>query len=163
MADDCGCPTSFYRLHCNRKGKDDEKDYCVTIRDDKLCLAFPNDSDPDQLWHKDERGSCGFMLVHKATNKAVKYEGQGDQLILVNKPIYLDKTVVWDESEDIKSGYKYIRTQIDPDMVMDAYTGIIDDGTKISIYPENKKVNAPPKENADNQLWKFILACKTFY
>ncbi|XP_074272192.1 ricin B-like lectin R40C1 isoform X2 [Silene latifolia] len=153
MADDCGCPTSFYRLHCNRKGKDDEKDYCVTIRDDKLCLAFPNDSDPDQLWHKDERGSCGFMLVHKATNKAVKYEGQGDQLELVYQTICPEKSVLWSESGDIKSGYNFIRTQNNVNMVMDAWTGNIFDGTIVSIFPQKRNDNSP-----ENQLWKLILA-----
>ncbi|XP_074272193.1 ricin B-like lectin EULS3 isoform X2 [Silene latifolia] len=147
----CGCPT--YKLYCKRKGASDEKDYCVTVRDDKLCLALPSNSDPAQLWQKFENRHSGFMLVNKATDKSVKYEGQGDELILVNKPIYVDKTVVWDESEDIKSGYKYIRTQTDHNMVMDAWEREVSDGAKISIYPEKKNAN-----DKDNQLWKFVLA-----
>ncbi|KAH9621981.1 hypothetical protein KSS87_005433 [Heliosperma pusillum] len=79
MAPTRGCPT--YMLYCKRKGAGG--DYCVTVRHGKLFLTLPNNNDPNQLWKKYESSEGGCALIHKATDKAVKYDGIGDQVAFV--------------------------------------------------------------------------------
>ncbi|XP_074272202.1 uncharacterized protein LOC141596078 isoform X2 [Silene latifolia] len=113
-----------YRIYCKRPGCG--KDYCVTVRHDKLCLALPSNHD-------------------------------NHQLELIKKPVCHDNSVLWSENGDISCGFKYLRTHTDHNMVIDAWTGDIHDGTQIGTYPENHRHHGDPHCNADNQLWKFVL------
>nr|CAH59433.1 lectin-like protein 1 [Plantago major] len=141
-----------YRLYCKRQGQAGGN-YCVTARQGKLYLTHPNGADCNQIWYKVGNDKVGvIMLVHKATGMVVKHSTTGVQLQLVKKPSgCADKSVLWAESADVGSGYRFLKTQTDTNYVMDAWTGIINEGTIISIYPNC--IN-DSNRNAENQLWK---------
>ncbi|KAL9231776.1 hypothetical protein vseg_006954 [Gypsophila vaccaria] len=139
-----------FRIYCKKQGNGDN--YCVGVRDGKLFLTRPNICDSNQLWRRENHGNTNFMILHNATNKAVKYCGKGDQLTLVNKPNCVDKSLLWVGGTENYGGYKLIKTPALLDMVMDAWSGVITEGTALSIHPQNKV------SNMDNQLWKFVVA-----
>ncbi|KAL9231764.1 hypothetical protein vseg_006950 [Gypsophila vaccaria] len=150
MADVNACAPSS-RIYCKKQGTTGH--FCITARNGKLVLTRPNICDSNQLWRKENSGNSNFMIVHSATNKAVKYCGRGDQLILVNKPNCVDKSLLWADSTENHGGYRFLRTPALLDMVMDAWGGIINEGVMLSIHPQNKG-----GANPDNQLWKFVTA-----
>ncbi|KAH9624737.1 hypothetical protein KSS87_009005 [Heliosperma pusillum] len=143
-----------YRFFCRRQGPNG--DYCVTVRAGKLCLALPNNSDANQLWYK-ENCRCGFMLINKATNKATRHCGVGDQLYLVDKPCYVDQSVLWTESIDLGCGFRSFRPLNNNGLGMDAWNGIIFDGTMVSLYP-----NSVCNQLGENAQWKLVpVSCPT--
>ncbi|KAL9231763.1 hypothetical protein vseg_006949 [Gypsophila vaccaria] len=145
-----GCLPS-YRIYCKRQGPGGN--YCVAVRNGKLVLTLPNICDSSQVWRKEDSCNRSFMLVHRDTNKVVKFCGKGDQLYLVNKPNCVDKSVLWSESAQNYGGYRFFEIPALLGFVMDAWTGIIKDGTKLSIFTTSDKCSP-----AENQLWKFIPA-----
>ncbi|KAK9667077.1 hypothetical protein RND81_14G231100 [Saponaria officinalis] len=135
-----------YRIFCKMQGSNGA--YCVAIRNGKLALALPNMGDQSQQWHKEGIDNCHFMLVDKHTHKVVKFYGNGDQLIMVNRPAKLGKSLSWTEGTEDCGGYTFLRAPA-LNMVMDALGASIHDGAVISVYPKNNPTT-------DNQLWKFV-------
>ncbi|XP_074272198.1 uncharacterized protein LOC141596076 isoform X2 [Silene latifolia] len=72
-----------YRIYCKRPGCG--KDYCVTVRHDKLCLALPSNHDNHQLelvkkpvchdnsvlWSESGDISCGFKFLRTYTDQSM--------------------------------------------------------------------------------------------
>ncbi|KAH9611019.1 hypothetical protein KSS87_013838 [Heliosperma pusillum] len=142
MSPNCG--TQSYRIYCKRQGPCGN--YCLAVRNGCLILAVPNNCDSTQLWYK-QSSNCGFMLVNRCSNRVIRYGCAGDQLQLVCKPSCPQSCVLWTECGDRTCGYGYIRTQSNCNYVMDAWTGIINDGLRVSIYSQ---------QNSDNQFWKLV-------
>ncbi|KAK9667045.1 hypothetical protein RND81_14G228600 [Saponaria officinalis] len=133
-----------YKLYCKRQGQGG--DYCVSVRDGKLVLARPEDNDITQVWHTDNYDN-GFVLINKASGKPVQHSKVGVQLKLVDKPHDVDQSVLWTNSEDVGDGYTFIRTKSDVNLVMDAWTGHIYNGTLVSIYRN---------VGSNNEHWKLV-------
>ncbi|XP_074272401.1 ricin B-like lectin R40G2 isoform X2 [Silene latifolia] len=139
-----------FRLVCRKQGPGG--DYCVTVRGDKLFLALPDDSDPYQLWSKENDGSYGFMLINKATNKVISHI-RSQQLYLVDKPSYnnVPGYVVWTESIGFGCGYNGFMPLGFSTNAMDAQD--VFDGAFVSIYRCTDQYHI--KESAQ---WKLVPA-----
>ncbi|KAK9715184.1 hypothetical protein RND81_06G148200 [Saponaria officinalis] len=149
-----------HKIHCKAGGER----FAVGIRDGKVVLTHPDQSDLTQHWYKDEKystkvkdkeGHPSFMLVNKGTGQAVKHSISCHPVQLAPyKPDVLDESVLWTESKDLGSGFRTIRTVNNIHLVMDAWNadkdhGGIHDGTLLALYETWKGDN-------QNQQWQFV-------
>lgn len=75
------------------------------------------------------------------------------------KSDYLDESVLWTQSKEIRDGYRTIRMVNNVHLNVDAFhgdekSGGVHDGTTIVLWKWNK---------GDNQLWKITPYCKFLY
>ncbi|KAL9231765.1 hypothetical protein vseg_006951 [Gypsophila vaccaria] len=140
--------SSAFVLYCRgQQASSNNRFHCASVRSGRLVLALPNMGDNSQLWVREDRGNGSFMLVNKSTNLVAKIHGEGDQLILVNKPQTTDRSVLWTQDSQSHGGFHFIRSSIS-NMVMEAYRRDIADGTPITIWSQNVPT-------AHHQLWQF--------
>ncbi|KAL9231766.1 hypothetical protein vseg_006952 [Gypsophila vaccaria] len=138
--------SSVFVLYCGRTANG--RHYCASVRSGRLVLALPNMGDNSQLWSKEVRSDGSFMLVNKANNQVVKFHGEGQQLLLVNKPQTVDRSVLWTEDRNSHGGFKFVRAAALSNLVMEAYGRAIHDGAPITIWSQNVPT-------ASHQLWQF--------
>ncbi|XP_024530056.1 ricin B-like lectin R40C1 [Selaginella moellendorffii] len=132
-------------------------DYYVTVRGDSVVLAASEESDPRQEWFqdnklaanmKDESGSPAFVLINKATQKALQHgEKEFDKVRVVSlhgdRP---DESVLWTLSADVGKGYRCLRPVGNIHLNLDASHGDekhggVHDGTELILFKWLKREN----------------------
>lgn len=135
------------------------RNYRLTSRDDGVVLAYKNQQDTKQYWTKvdygekfvDEEGARAFILVNKATGRALSH-GMESGAAVTQEPYIsnaIDNSVLWSQGRDLGKGFSAIRVVTNIGLNLDADHGDkkhggIKEGNRLVVCTWNKQ---------DNQKW----------